>query len=128
MHPVVLGDKKRAGKQLVEVHRGCGTGQFSVANQAASWREQLQAGFVGGGTDGIKHGGDAATAERIYRRLIKVDATDAAARFNLANLLRAADRAVEAEAMYRDATKAARRAQAHRRLGWRLPGTHRPRN
>jgi tetratricopeptide (TPR) repeat protein len=50
--------------------------------------------------------GDAATAERLYRRLIKVDATDTAARFNLANLLRAAGRAVEAEAMYRDATKA----------------------
>ena len=50
--------------------------------------------------------GDAATAERLYRRLIKVDTTDAAARFNLANLLRAAGRAVEAESMYRDATKA----------------------
>ena len=50
--------------------------------------------------------GDAATAERFYRRLIKVDGGDAAARFNLGNLLRAAGRAVEAEAMYRDATKA----------------------
>ncbi|HYW61522.1 MAG TPA: tetratricopeptide repeat protein [Xanthobacteraceae bacterium] len=49
---------------------------------------------------------DAATAERLYRRLIKIDAADAAARFNLANLLRASGRAVEAEAMYREATRA----------------------
>ena len=50
--------------------------------------------------------GDTAEAERLYRRLIKVDAADTAARFNLANLLNAAGRATEAEAMYRDATKA----------------------
>jgi len=50
--------------------------------------------------------GDAATAERHYRHLINVDAAGAAARFNLANLLRANGRAVEAEAIYRDAIKA----------------------
>ena len=67
MHPVVLRDKKRPGKQLVEVHRGRRTGQFAVINQAASWREQLQAGFEGGGTDWIKHGGDtAATGIGVY--------------------------------------------------------------
>ena len=49
-------------EQLVEVHRGRRTGQFAVINQAASWREQLQAGFEGGGTDWIKHGGDTAAA------------------------------------------------------------------
>ena len=48
---------------------------------------------------------DAATAERLYRRLVKVDAADPAARFNLANLLRSSGRIVEAEAMYREATK-----------------------
>jgi tetratricopeptide (TPR) repeat protein len=51
-------------------------------------------------------GGDAAAAERLYRRLIKVDAADPAARFNLANILRSSGRIVEAEAMYREATKA----------------------
>jgi tetratricopeptide (TPR) repeat protein len=50
--------------------------------------------------------GDTPTAERLYRRVIKIDAADAAARFNLANLLRASGRVVEAEAMYRDAVKA----------------------
>ena len=50
--------------------------------------------------------GDTETAERLYRRLVKVDAADAPARFNLANLLRASGHTVEAEALYRDATKA----------------------
>ena len=50
--------------------------------------------------------GDAAGAERLYRRLIKVDPADVAARFNLANLLRVSGKAVEAEAMYREAVKA----------------------
>jgi tetratricopeptide (TPR) repeat protein len=49
--------------------------------------------------------GDADTAERLYRRLLKVDAADAASRFNLANLLRSSGRLVEAEAMYRDAVR-----------------------
>jgi tetratricopeptide (TPR) repeat protein len=50
--------------------------------------------------------GDSATAERLYRRLIKIDPADLAGRFNLANLLRASGRAIEAEAMYREAVKA----------------------
>jgi tetratricopeptide (TPR) repeat protein len=49
---------------------------------------------------------DAATAERLYRRLLKVDPADAAGRYNLANLLRASGRTVEAEALYREAVKA----------------------
>jgi tetratricopeptide (TPR) repeat protein len=53
-----------------------------------------------------EEGGDPADAERLYRRLIKIDPADAAARFNLANLLRAGGRSVEAEAMYREAVKA----------------------
>src|SRR5690349_6236145 len=48
---------------------------------------------------------DAATAERLYRRLMKADPADAAARFNLANLLRAGGRTVESEALYREAVK-----------------------
>ncbi|HEU5276510.1 MAG TPA: tetratricopeptide repeat protein [Xanthobacteraceae bacterium] len=50
--------------------------------------------------------GDAPAAERLYRRLIKIDPADAAARFNLANLLRAKGQPVEAEAIYREAVKA----------------------
>jgi tetratricopeptide (TPR) repeat protein len=48
---------------------------------------------------------DAATAERLYRRLLKVDPSDAAGRYNLANLLRSGGRMTEAEAMYREAVK-----------------------
>jgi tetratricopeptide (TPR) repeat protein len=49
---------------------------------------------------------DTATAERLYRRLLKTDPADSAGRYNLANLLRADGRTVEAEALYRDAVKA----------------------
>jgi tetratricopeptide (TPR) repeat protein len=46
---------------------------------------------------------DVAAAERLYRRAINADQADAAAPFNLGNLLRAHDRTVEAEAAYRAA-------------------------
>jgi len=50
---------------------------------------------------------DRASAERLYRRLLKVDPADSAGRYNLANLLRADGRVVEAETLYREAVKAA---------------------
>ena len=50
--------------------------------------------------------GDIAEAERLYRILMKSDPTDAAAPFNLGNLLRASARNVEAEAALRAATRA----------------------
>jgi tetratricopeptide (TPR) repeat protein len=50
--------------------------------------------------------GDIAEAERLYRILMKSDPTDAAAPFNLGNLLRASARNVEAEAAIRAATRA----------------------
>ena len=49
--------------------------------------------------------GDVAEAERLYRILMKSDPTDAAAPFNLGNLLRANARNVEAEAALRAATR-----------------------
>ena len=49
---------------------------------------------------------DAATAERLYRKVMRLDPGDPAAAFNLGNLLRAGGRQVEAEAAYRKATKA----------------------
>ena len=52
--------------------------------------------------------GDIAEAERLYRILMKSDPTDAAAPFNLGNLLRASARNVEAEAALRAATRADR--------------------
>lgn len=49
---------------------------------------------------------DAATAERLYRRVMKMDPDDPAAAFNLGNLLRSTGRKVDAESAYRAATKA----------------------
>jgi len=49
---------------------------------------------------------DVATAERLYRRVMKADPTDAAAPFNLGNVLRANGRNLEAETAYRAAVKA----------------------
>jgi tetratricopeptide (TPR) repeat protein len=49
--------------------------------------------------------GDIAEAERLYRVLMNCDPTDAAPPFNLGNMLRAADRRVEAEAALHAATR-----------------------
>ena len=49
--------------------------------------------------------GDVATAERLYRKVMKVDPADPSAAFNLGNLLCAASRKAEAEAAYRAAVK-----------------------
>jgi tetratricopeptide (TPR) repeat protein len=53
-----------------------------------------------------EEGGDAAAAEQLYRRAMKMDPADPAAPFNLGNVLRAAGRSLEAEAAYRAAMKA----------------------
>ena len=50
--------------------------------------------------------GNIAETERLYRVLIKCDPTDAAAPFNLGNMLRSNGRRVEAEAALRAATRA----------------------
>jgi tetratricopeptide (TPR) repeat protein len=47
-----------------------------------------------------------AEAERLYRRVMKMDASDPAAPFNLGNVLHAGSRNLEAEAAYRAAVKA----------------------
>ena len=44
--------------------------------------------------------------QKVGQSLLKVDPADSAGRFNLANLLRAGGRTVEAEALYREAVKA----------------------
>jgi len=49
--------------------------------------------------------GDLEEAERLYRRVTRMDPADAAAAFNLAGLLRRLERTVEAEAAYRKAVK-----------------------
>ncbi len=49
---------------------------------------------------------DFEAAQRLYRRVMRLDPGDPTAAFNLGNLLRASGRKVEAEAAYRAATKA----------------------
>jgi tetratricopeptide (TPR) repeat protein len=50
--------------------------------------------------------GDPEAAERLYRRVMKLDPGDPVAAFNLGNLMRAGGRKTEAEAVYRTAVKA----------------------
>jgi tetratricopeptide (TPR) repeat protein len=50
--------------------------------------------------------GDTETAQRLYRRVMRIDPSDPVAAFNLGNLLRSGGQKVEAEAAYRAATKA----------------------
>jgi tetratricopeptide (TPR) repeat protein len=80
------------------------TGQFvlpvdAVAESADDLFEQAQA---------AEQAGDLAGAERLYRRVGRLDPEDPGAPFNLGNLLRASGRKVEAEAAYRAALKADR--------------------
>ena len=49
---------------------------------------------------------DIVTAERLYRRVMKMDPADPAAPFNLGNVLRSSGRDLEAEAAYRAAVRA----------------------
>jgi tetratricopeptide (TPR) repeat protein len=50
--------------------------------------------------------GDGENAERLYRRLVRIDPSDPTAPFNLGNVLRAGGRNLEAESAYRAAVKA----------------------
>src|SRR5215470_17904051 len=49
---------------------------------------------------------DIETAQRLYRKIMRMDPSDPAAAFNLGNLLRSMGNTVEAEAAYRAATRA----------------------
>jgi tetratricopeptide (TPR) repeat protein len=49
---------------------------------------------------------DIATAERFYRRVMKMDPADPAAPFSLGNVLRSSGRDLEAEAAYRTSMRA----------------------
>jgi tetratricopeptide (TPR) repeat protein len=78
------------------------SGQFvfdveSPADDADALFEQAQA---------AEEQGDSAAAERLYRRVTKLDPGDPVPAFNLGNLLRAGGRMVEAETAYRAAVAA----------------------
>jgi tetratricopeptide (TPR) repeat protein len=78
------------------------TGQFMlpVAGEQESPDELFEQ------AQAAEEAGNAEVAERLYRRVMRIDPSDPAASFNLGNLLRAADRKVEAEKAYRSSTKA----------------------
>ena len=78
------------------------TGQFvlpvgEAQEDADELFEQAQA---------AEEGKDIETAQRLYRKVMRLDPSDPAAAFNLGNVLRSAGHKVEAEAAYRAATKA----------------------
>ena len=78
------------------------TGQFVLdvekpADNADAVFEEAQA---------AESGSDIAMAERLYRRVMKMDPADPAAPFNLGNVLRSSERNLEAEAAYRAAVGA----------------------
>ena len=93
-----------ADKLLIEHVKGHTdqTGQFMLPVGATDENpdelfEQAQA---------AEEANDLAMAERLYRRVMRIDPSDPAAAFNLGNLLRGTGRKVEAEKAYRSATKA----------------------
>jgi tetratricopeptide (TPR) repeat protein len=93
-----------ADRILVEQMKGRTdqTGQFVLDVQAAA----DDADSIFAQAQAAEEGDDAAGAERLYRRMMKIDPSDPAAPFNLGNLLRANGRAPEAETAYRAAVKA----------------------
>jgi tetratricopeptide (TPR) repeat protein len=78
------------------------TGQFVLPVGEA--REDADAVFEE--AQAAEEARDIETAQRLYRRIMRIDPGDPAAAFNLGNLLRSMSRKVEAEAAYRAATKA----------------------
>jgi tetratricopeptide (TPR) repeat protein len=78
------------------------TGQFILDVEEPA--DDIETVFVA--AQSAEEEGDLATAERLYRRAMKMDPLDAAAPFNLGNVLRATGRNLEAEAAYSAAVKA----------------------
>lgn len=78
------------------------TGQFVLDVEGAA--DDADAIFVQ--AQAAEEQGDLATAERLYRRVMKLDPAEPAAAFNLGNLLKINGRAVEAETAYRVAVAA----------------------
>ena len=78
------------------------TGQFvlPVGEAQEDPDDAVRASAVGRG------GKDIETAQRLYRKIMRIDPGDPTAAFNLGNLLRSVGQKVEAEAAYRAATKA----------------------
>ncbi len=78
------------------------TGQFVLDVEKPA--DDIEALFVE--AQAAEEEDDLATAERLYRRVLKMDPADPAAPFNLGNVMRAGGHNLEAEAAYRAAVKA----------------------
>jgi tetratricopeptide (TPR) repeat protein len=93
-----------ASSVLIELEKGRAdkTGQFMlpVGDTPESADDVFEHAQV------AEQANDIATAERLYRRVMRIDPGDPAAAYNLGNLLRSLGRKTEAEAAYRAATKA----------------------
>lgn len=77
-------------------------GQFVLPMSA----QEDNADFLFEQAQAAEEANDVAMAERLYRRLMKIDPTDPAAPYNLGNLMSSEGRPVEAEAAYRAAIAA----------------------
>jgi tetratricopeptide (TPR) repeat protein len=77
-------------------------GQFMLPVEAAE--DDADAAFAQ--AQAAEEAGDLATAETLYRRVMRLDPKDAAPAFNLGNILRQIGRIADAEAAYRRAVRA----------------------
>jgi len=93
-----------ADQLLVEQLRGRTDSKGQFVLDVAPRDDDADAAFAL--AQSAEEAGDTAEAEAHYRRVMKLDPSDAAAGLNLGNLLRARGRNVEAEAAYRAAVKA----------------------
>jgi tetratricopeptide (TPR) repeat protein len=82
------------------------TGQFVLPVDDAPMQPEDNPDALFDAAQSAEEAGDVETAQRLYRRVMRMDADDPAAAFNLGNLLRSAGKKVEAEAAYRAALKA----------------------
>jgi tetratricopeptide (TPR) repeat protein len=90
------------------------TGQFVLPVDDVPMQSEDNPDALFEAAQSAEEAGDEETAQRLYRRVMRMDPDDPAAAFNLGNLLRAAGKKVEAEAAYRAALK----ADAHFAEAW----------
>jgi tetratricopeptide (TPR) repeat protein len=90
------------------------TGQFVLPVDDVAMQPDDNPDALFEAAQSAEEAGDAETAQRLYRRVMRMDPDDPAAAFNLGNLLRSTGKKVEAEAAYRAALK----ADAHFAEAW----------
>ncbi|MBV8513227.1 MAG: tetratricopeptide repeat protein [Xanthobacteraceae bacterium] len=90
------------------------TGQFVLPVDDVPMQPEDNPDALFESAQSAEEAGDPETAQRLYRRVMRMDPDDPAAAFNLGNLLRSTGKKVEAEAAYRAALK----ADAHFAEAW----------